>query len=584
MAYFHCLIGGGSSGGGYELTVTCDADFASSTITCTDGVTTLTQTCPSSSPYEVVFEIPNGGDWTISGVYQGDTISTQISIPDEISLDIDHTPDGSTVTPTDDIQIWLACAEITGKSYTTLVEVLADTDTYQLLLANSNAANYMARSTTWASGVCADSTAMKLLGKYDYVCDKLINDSTWLSAIKSSSYFDSVLLGLVPRMTSNTTPSGTASASSSYNSTFDAWKAFDGTNTGGTASGSTDCWASDGANSFPKYIQYEFEDPVNVALIKYKTRNTNTATDINSPKEVVIQGSNNGTNWTNIGSNTSTVATSNTEVSINSNSYSSYKYIRFVVNSINKTTSGTGNTDYYVCVGQLQFYGRHESSYVSGKVAIHGARNASIYYKDGGSDVSVGTTDIDTGIASVNISDMPLGTYALYDGVAKDPSDLTADYSKTVTITSNTTDVWLMPDNTYYWWGYQSDDLYELSGANGYAYSTGSFAAPTYNTNNILCNGNAASRASGVGTIVKLPTGTICNSIQTAKTLTGNVGSYLTAKEAMQMADAQAVVAMDTTTVADQIELLSITLTKDCYVWCDAHHYREGYIHAFWIE
>ena len=59
MAYFHCLIGGGSSGGGYELTVTCDSAFASSTITCTDGTTTLTQTCPSSSPYEVVFEIPD---------------------------------------------------------------------------------------------------------------------------------------------------------------------------------------------------------------------------------------------------------------------------------------------------------------------------------------------------------------------------------------------------------------------------------------------------------------------------------------------------------------------------------------------
>lgn len=86
MAYFHCLIGGGSSGGGYELTVTCDADFAGTTITCTDGVTTLTQTCPSSSPYEVVFEIPNGGDWTISGVVSGQTVSTGVNIPTSASL------------------------------------------------------------------------------------------------------------------------------------------------------------------------------------------------------------------------------------------------------------------------------------------------------------------------------------------------------------------------------------------------------------------------------------------------------------------------------------------------------------------
>jgi hypothetical protein len=86
MAYFHCLIGGGSSGGGYELTVTCDADFAGTTITCTDGVTTLTQTCPSASPYEVVFEIPNGGDWTISGVISGHTVSTGVNIPTSAEL------------------------------------------------------------------------------------------------------------------------------------------------------------------------------------------------------------------------------------------------------------------------------------------------------------------------------------------------------------------------------------------------------------------------------------------------------------------------------------------------------------------
>lgn len=86
MAYFHCLIGGGSSGGGYELTVTCDADFAGTTITATDGVTTLTQTCPSASPYEVVFEIPNGGDWTISGVVSGQTITTGVSIPTTAEL------------------------------------------------------------------------------------------------------------------------------------------------------------------------------------------------------------------------------------------------------------------------------------------------------------------------------------------------------------------------------------------------------------------------------------------------------------------------------------------------------------------
>ena len=86
MAYFHCLIGGGSSGSGLTVVVTCDPDLAGTTITCTDGVTTLTATCPSASPYEVEFDIPNGGDWTISGVMGGETVSTEISFPTTVML------------------------------------------------------------------------------------------------------------------------------------------------------------------------------------------------------------------------------------------------------------------------------------------------------------------------------------------------------------------------------------------------------------------------------------------------------------------------------------------------------------------
>ena len=172
MAYFHCLIGGGSSGGGYELTVTCDADFAGTTITCTDGVTTLTQTCPSASPYNVVFAIPNGGEWTISGIISGHTYSASVDIPD--SLELHSTPEGSTVLPTDDIQTWLACAGITDKSYTTLAEVLADSTTLLALMSNDNAVDYLVRSTTWASGITADSTAMTDIGANNYCANTLL--------------------------------------------------------------------------------------------------------------------------------------------------------------------------------------------------------------------------------------------------------------------------------------------------------------------------------------------------------------------------------------------------------------------------
>ena len=77
---FRCVLASG--GGALILTVTCDSVFAGQTITCTDGTTTLTQICPSTSPYTIEFKIPNGGTWTISS----GTDSTSVVIPDAIEL------------------------------------------------------------------------------------------------------------------------------------------------------------------------------------------------------------------------------------------------------------------------------------------------------------------------------------------------------------------------------------------------------------------------------------------------------------------------------------------------------------------
>lgn len=65
---------------GATLEVTCDQDFAGLTITATDGTTTLSKACPSSSPYIVEFDIPNEGTWTVSGIIDGMTFSTQIAV------------------------------------------------------------------------------------------------------------------------------------------------------------------------------------------------------------------------------------------------------------------------------------------------------------------------------------------------------------------------------------------------------------------------------------------------------------------------------------------------------------------------
>lgn len=226
MAYFDCQIVQG--GGGIILVVTCDSFYAGATITATDGETTLQATCPSSSPYTVEFKIPNSGSWTISGTASGQTGSITVVIPDSATL-IPPIPTGSTVTPVNDIQIWLHCANIWNKNYTTITQVLADASTLQALIASNNAADYMARSTSWASSVTANSNAMTYIGANNYCANKLLANSTWLTAICNSTYFESVLNVKVPTMTSDTTPSGEAFG---YNPIAppqgSPYKAFDG--------------------------------------------------------------------------------------------------------------------------------------------------------------------------------------------------------------------------------------------------------------------------------------------------------------------------------------------------------------------
>ena len=344
MAYFHCLIGGGSSGGGYELTVTCDADFAGTTITCADGVTTLTQTCPSASPYEVVFAIPNGGEWTISGTISGQTYSASIDIPD--SLELHSIPEGSTVLPTDDIQIWLKCAGITDKSYTTLNEVLADSTTLLALMSNNNAVDYLVRSTTWASGITADSTAMTDIGANNYCANTLLADSTWFDAICNSTYLESVLNVKVPTMTSNNTPEGECFSGSNYSASFPPYKAFDGN--------IDNAWLWGPIGTTNNYVGYKF--PSTRKVYAMKATFAREGNPVNAT--VKIQGSVNGIdNYVDLATfdTSSFVIGQYNDITVLIDNPSNYLSYRLFSSSAMLQGSGLGFSP-----KDIQFYGRED--------------------------------------------------------------------------------------------------------------------------------------------------------------------------------------------------------------------------------
>ena len=333
---FRCVLASG--GGALILTVTCDSVFAGQTITCTDGTTTLTQICPSTSPYTVEFRIPNSGTWTISS----GTDSTSVVIPDAIELH--YLPNGSTVTPTDDIQIWLHCANIWDKTYTTISQVLADSTTVTALIASNNAADYMARSTSWASSVTANSSAMTKIGADNYCANKLLSNSTWLNVICNSTYFESVLNVKVPTMTSNTAPSGkvTLVTGSIHNGT-QPYKAFDGNIPTG--------WDDDAyAATFGKgsgTISYMFPQAVNVRKIVPHSIGTVSAGVYAFPN-YKIHGSNDNSTWTELVSRTGLPNswTSQTDIITSSTKFKYYKF------------SFSASTREWYMLSELQLYGR----------------------------------------------------------------------------------------------------------------------------------------------------------------------------------------------------------------------------------
>ena len=425
------------------INVTYDNAFRGTSITCVQSGTTITKTAPSGAN-TMTFYPPTTGNWVISGTVSGTSYSKTAnvtSLSTSVSVSLETVPDGKTTTPTDDIEKWLQCGQITGKSYTTLSQVLADAETYERLLSDSNACDYMARSTTWASTICADADAMMHLGKYDYACDALLADSTWCTAICGSTYFEYVLDVKVPTMTSNTTPEGECFASSSGGGTV-PWSAFDGD--------TSTVWGT-AASVSTGSIGYKFTSPVAI----YKVRIYAVGRTFSTLK---VQGSDDGNTYQDIKTFTNETQTANTWYDyLTDSDGTEYDYWQ-----LNGQTT-TNSVGFY----EVQFYGRHTAQ-TDIIVTAHGGDT--VYYMENGSPVTLTTADSDTGIGTVDWSDLPKGAITLYSSTAKNPSDLTADYSKTVYITEYTTQIYLMPKNIgIYWYGYSDNSFGDIK-TNGYTF------------------------------------------------------------------------------------------------------------------
>lgn len=318
--------------GGASIVLTITNDFFGETVTCTDGTTTKSWVCDSTTHTFAV----GLGTWTISATVSGSTFSTSVEVTEYTSYNAELTMYG--------YQGWLTAGGIT-KTFSSLAEVLADEKTVRTLFTKKASVDYLVG---WAQVDNASATTIlnndycaKWINLRDYALDTLYANQTIASAMDSADkYFYGEWVerngvwqpkGNVPIMTSNSAPYGVVSASSVWQSD-DAWKAFD--------NNESTQWSPSTvpSPSNKQYIQYKFVNPICVKKFYAKGRLDGTAR-----LNFTVQGSNDGTTFTDLYTISTDEVFDEKEDTISNNAY--YMYVR---------------VEAYANIGfkSLQFYGR----------------------------------------------------------------------------------------------------------------------------------------------------------------------------------------------------------------------------------
>ena len=293
-----------------------------STVVATKGGTIIPLTETSTGVFECV--LYNGsdtyGEWTLTATLNGETETTTVDVDTVKIYNVSFAPpipDGSTVLPTDDIEILLNCANIWDSPITTLSELLADSTTLEAVINSNNAIDYLVRSTSFASEN-----------------------------------------PLVPKMTSNTTPSGECIASSNA-SNQEKYKAFD--------DDTSTQWSANNVNyDGSNYIGYNFGSTKKVAKAIFTPRYLPNYTPA-VVASVKYQGSNDGTNWTDVSSAVSIqITTLDTQTPVETLfNNANYQYYRAVFLS-----RISGNTEVYPTCAELQFYENAEEGFTDNATAM----------------------------------------------------------------------------------------------------------------------------------------------------------------------------------------------------------------------
>jgi hypothetical protein len=157
---------------------------------------------------------------------------------------------------------------------------------------------------------------------------------------------------LIPTMTGATSPSGVASAKNDFSVGYEAWRAFD-RNTG-------TLWSAASDPALPCWLRYQFAGPVDAR--EYSITPWSGYLD-RAPHDFKLQGSNNGTDWTDLDSQTD-INMSFQKYTYTLAAPATYSYFQLLVSAANGSP--------YLAVTELELAGYPAQSPFC---YLHGRRN-----------------------------------------------------------------------------------------------------------------------------------------------------------------------------------------------------------------
>lgn len=234
---------------------------------------------PSTEPYIVEFSTIELGKATVKDLDNGAVIIFNIDTYSLYSSEISLF----------DYKGWLESAGISD-TFGSLENVLSDEKTIRTLMNKHASVNYLVDwlefDTITGHTILNNDLCAKWINLKDYALDTLYSNATVkviMDEVDKYGYGEWALVGQVPTMTSNTTPSGEVIGDMYVQSTRPMWKSFDG-------DVNTVC---EGSYTQNHWIGYKFTNPVCVRKLYLKS----ASDDTRYASKGLIQYSDDGTTW-----------------------------------------------------------------------------------------------------------------------------------------------------------------------------------------------------------------------------------------------------------------------------------------------